>query len=236
MTRSLRLPQGTVQYELMRTSRRDVMLKALPGGVIRVYAPGRVALRELDRLVTERWQELEAMSRALDSRIAREQAAHPVTEGRMLTVHGESVTLRLREGAAAKAVLSGTALTVTVPAGTPEETVRGLIRTCLSRAALRCIRERLSYYAPMVGREPGRIAIRDQKTRWGSCSNKGNLNFNWKLVLAPPEAMDYVVVHELCHLREFSHSPRFWKLVGGVLPEYEFWKKWLKEHGRELGI
>ena len=80
------------------------------------------------------------------------------------------------------------------------------------------------------------MAIRDQKSRWGSCSQKGNVNFNWKLVMAPPPALDYVVVHELCHLYEFNHSPRFWALVARHVPDYEVWKKWLKAHGKELGV
>jgi predicted metal-dependent hydrolase len=111
-----------------------------------------------------------------------------------------------------------------------------MIRVCLSRRALARVRERLDYFIPLVGRTPNRVAIRNQSTRWGSCSSKGNLNFNWKLVLAPPEALDYVVAHELCHLLEFSHSPNFWKLVEKAFPDYKFWKKWLKDHGKELGV
>ena len=80
------------------------------------------------------------------------------------------------------------------------------------------------------------MTVRDQRSRWGSCSSKHNLNFNWKLILAPPQALDYVVVHELCHLHEFNHSLRFWRLVESQMPDYEAWKKWLKIHGSELGI
>ena len=75
---------------------------------------------------------------------------------------------------------------------------------------------------------------REQKTRWGSCSSEKNLNFNWKLILAPPEVLDYVVVHELCHLKEMNHSKAFWEEVGKVMPEYETHKLWLKENGWRL--
>lgn len=78
------------------------------------------------------------------------------------------------------------------------------------------------------------ITIREQKTRWGSCSSEKNLNFNWKLILAPPEVLDYVVVHELCHLKEMNHSKAFWDEVGKVMPEYETYKLWLKENGWKL--
>ena len=72
------------------------------------------------------------------------------------------------------------------------------------------------------------------ETRWGSCSSEKNLNFNWKLILAPPEVLDYVVVHELCHLKEMNHSKAFWDEVGKVMPEYETYKLWLKENGWKL--
>ena len=93
----------------------------------------------------------------------------------------------------------------------------------------------IALFAPRLGsRLPARVTIREQKTRWGSCSRKGNLNFNWKLIRAPQEALDYVVVHELCHLYEFNHSPGFWRMVESVLPDYEQWKRWLAQHGQNL--
>lgn len=93
---------------------------------------------------------------------------------------------------------------------------------------------RAAFYAGKMGISYGRITIRRQKTRWGSCSQSGNLNFNCLLMLAPPGVVDYVVVHELCHRIEMNHSPRFWKLVGKVYPDYDRWKRWLKENGGRL--
>lgn len=79
-----------------------------------------------------------------------------------------------------------------------------------------------------------RIAVRDQRSRWGSCSSRGTLSFNWRLALAPPEILEYLVVHELCHLREANHSHRFWALVESVRPGYRDEQRWLREHGPEL--
>ena len=104
----------------------------------------------------------------------------------------------------------------------------------LADEALRVIPERVRFYAPVVGVTYGRITIRNQRTRWGSCSAKGNLNFNCLLMKAPPEVLDYVVVHELCHLKEMNHSKAFWEEVGKVMPEYETHKLWLKENGWRL--
>ena len=99
----------------------------------------------------------------------------------------------------------------------------------------RCVfKERAAYFAPLVGVTYGKISIRSQRTRWGSCSGKGNLNFNCLLLLAPPEVLDGVVVHELCHLKEMNHSKKFYDEVYRVMPDYDIRSKWLKEHGLEL--
>ena len=104
----------------------------------------------------------------------------------------------------------------------------------LAKQALQYIPERAAYFAPLVGVTYGNITIRSQRTRWGSCSGKGNLNFNCLLMLAPPEVLDYVVVHELCHRKEMNHSARFWAEVERVMPDYRVRRKWLKDNGGAL--
>ena len=104
----------------------------------------------------------------------------------------------------------------------------------LREQARKLVTERVRYYAPIVGVTYGQIAIRAQHTRWGSCSSKGNLNFNCLLALVPPEVLDYVVVHELCHRNEMNHSFQFWKEVERVIPYYKSCKKWLRENGTSL--
>ncbi len=101
----------------------------------------------------------------------------------------------------------------------------------LANRALEVIPERVAHYAPLVGVTYGRITIRRQKSRWGSCSSKGNLNFNCLLMLTPPEVIDSVVVHELCHRKEMNHSDKFYAEVLRVFPMYWEQDKWLKENG-----
>jgi predicted metal-dependent hydrolase len=90
------------------------------------------------------------------------------------------------------------------------------------------IRHFLEYYGARHGITVGRIAIRNQKNRWGSCSKKGNLNFNYKLAFLPPEVRDYVIVHEICHVKEFNHGKDFWSLVGEMVPDYKEMRKRLR--------
>ena len=104
----------------------------------------------------------------------------------------------------------------------------------LADAALQDIPQKVRKYAAIIGVTVGRITIRNQKTRWGSCSSKGNLNFNCLLMLCPEEVRDYVVVHELCHRKELNHSPRFWNEVARVMPDYAVRRKWLKDNGAAL--
>lgn len=101
----------------------------------------------------------------------------------------------------------------------------------LADEALKVIPERVRYYAPLIGVSYGRITIRNQRTKWGSCTAQGNLNFNCLLMLTPPEVLDSVVVHELCHRKEMNHSGRFYAEVLRVFPDYRKWDKWLKENG-----
>ena len=93
---------------------------------------------------------------------------------------------------------------------------------------------RVAHFAPLAAVSPGRITVRCQRTRWGSCSSKGNLNFNCLLMLCPEEVRDYVVVHELCHLKELNHSRRFWEEVAKVMPKDRRHMKWLKDHGGDV--
>ena len=101
----------------------------------------------------------------------------------------------------------------------------------LANKAVVAIPEKVRKYAPLVGVDYGRITIRNQRTRWGSCSSKGNLNFNCLLMLFPEEVLDYVVVHELCHRKHMNHSKEFYAEVARVFPDYRRCQKWLKENG-----
>ena len=104
----------------------------------------------------------------------------------------------------------------------------------LADRALAYIPDRVKYYAELAGVTYGRITIRSQHTRWGSCSRKGNLNFNCLLMMTPPEVIDYVVVHELCHRKEMNHSAAFWDEVEKILPDYRGPKNWLKKNGSDI--
>jgi predicted metal-dependent hydrolase len=168
----------------------------------------------------------------------RPEAAHGLTQGRLdLAPPVTSPT-----SAAAHATPSATAdtqvdadgaLTLTV-ASADEPTVRAALEAWYRRQAQTIVTERLALWNQRYGFTYHRVTIKEQKTRWGSCSRQGNLNFNWRLLLAPLDILDYVLIHELSHLKEQNHSPRFWAVVALACPEYRARRHWLREHGQEL--
>ena len=110
-----------------------------------------------------------------------------------------------------------------------KETVNALFDQWYRKKAREIFTKRVNFYSSLIEKKVNRIAIKGQHTRWGSCSSKGNLNFNYRLMLAVPEVIDYVVVHEMCHLLHMNHSKEFWHSVEQILPDYKNRKQWLKE-------
>jgi predicted metal-dependent hydrolase len=165
-------------------------------------------------------------------------APEPLADGRRLPYAGRELMLALRFGAAAgryHAGLVGDTLTLTLPAGRADQARRAL-ELWYRRQAAAVFAERLHVCNERYGFHYGRVGVKEQKSRWGSCSRLGNLNFNWRLLLAQLPVLDYVVVHELCHLRELNHGPRFWQLVARGCPDYQAQRRWLRLHGRELAF
>lgn len=142
----------------------------------------------------------------------------------------------------AKAFVSGDRLIVTVPKekwrefdgsiGWPE--ARNLVRRYYESQARKILHERLTLLAQKMGLRPTKVSYRCQRTRWGSCSSSGEISLNWRLVATPPSTIDYVIIHELAHLRHPNHSADFWRLVSNFAADMKFDKKWLKDHHQQL--
>lgn len=113
---------------------------------------------------------------------------------------------------------------------------RNQIKDWMIAKAGELLRERTAYYGKLIGVEYNNVRIKDTKTRWGSCSSKKNLNFSFRIIMAPERVMDYVVIHELCHLRHMNHKAEFWNLVAQHIPDYEEQKAWLKFNGLKLHL
>lgn len=118
--------------------------------------------------------------------------------------------------------------------GRDREAPQAVLREWLVDRAREAFAERAAYWAPRLEVRYERLTIRDQRTVWGSCTRAGHLSFNWRIVMAPPEVLDYLVIHELSHLREMNHSKRFWAVVASQCPEWRAHRRWLRDHSGRL--
>ena len=228
--RRVRLPDGgdEVVYRLLRHPRsRSVRLTVTAEGV-RVSAPPRLALREIERVMT-------ANAPWLRRQLERFRPAphEELRDGSLLPLLGGEVELGVRRGERPRwSFRAGDARLAVVAAG--EEQLAAAVESWYRDAARRHLGSLVERWAPPLGVRPGRLTIRDGRSRWGSCSAGGGISLSWRLVMAPPEVGQYVVVHELAHLREMNHSRAFWQIVAGALPGYDAQRRWLRTHGDEL--
>jgi predicted metal-dependent hydrolase len=245
------LPGGSLPYLLRRSSRSRglrVTIDRERGVVVSVPVPSRRGWagpeREIARFLAERerW-----VRRHLD-RQARERATvvarGGVADGALVRFRGELHRLRVVPAPPRRRTSvtrepgdsSGAApdeLVVTLAASERRSVADVLVGALRARARVAVDRE-ISRHAAALGVTPASVTIRDTRTRWGSASRRGALSFCWRLVLAPPEALEPVGVHELAHLRVFGHGPRFWALVASRRADHAAWRRWLREHSYEL--
>jgi hypothetical protein len=127
------------------------------------------------------------------------------------------------------------AIEVKAPLASTREERLAAVHRHYRRLAAKHLPARLAAFSERMGLQPRRVIVRGQKTRWGSCSTTGTISLNWKLMAMPPMVVDYVIVHELAHLRHMNHSPRFWALVEYHFPEWRETKQWLRTHEPEIG-
>ena len=213
------------------TRRRTLCLRLFPDGQMQVVAPRYARLTDIRRFVGLRGDWIERQRAVL-----RTQPLHAFdayVNGAMLPLLGTNLVLHHQMLTPRRPVAVRHGDTLVVPASTSAQ-ARPLVEVWYRHAAHVYVHQRMAYYAPLVGRAPTRITIRAQKTRWGSCSTRASISINWRLMQATPDIMDYVIVHELCHLLHANHAPCFWHEVARILPDYAPRRQRLREFGRNL--
>lgn len=219
----LALPCGSeVPVTVRRSSRaRHILLHVgTLDGSVELVLPQRVPLSEGMNFARSKrmW---------IEQRLARVQQRVPFADGVEIPVLGAPHIIRHEPSVRGRVRREDGIL---IAEGRPEHLARR-VRDWLCSEARREITSRVDEKARRLGQQRGRITIRDQRTRWGSCSHSGNLNFSWRLVMAPEPVLDYVVAHEVAHLREMNHSRRFWSLVEGLSGDVSGARQWLNRNG-----
>jgi predicted metal-dependent hydrolase len=232
---------GPVPYVVVRSRRKTVAVSIRDDGSVEVRAPNRVSAAEIHRVVLGFRGWIERHRSATLARTAR-RAARRFEDGEEFVVRGEPLVLRVRVvrdvGGPARRV--GDELWVEVgeliPAAERAVHVRRAVMAWLLAAAADWVDARHRELAPRVGASAVRIVLKDMRSRWGSCGPDRRMSLNWRLVLVPPDVLDYVIVHELCHVFEPNHSRAFWERVEAVLPQARQSRRWLRKHGDDLGF
>jgi predicted metal-dependent hydrolase len=241
------LPGGRLGYLLRRSSQARtlrVVIDPAKGVIVTIPGPKRSGWARPDAQIATFLAEREAWIRRHLARQAAERATLAarggLREGATFRYRGELHRLRIEHARGARRS------TVTRVGGDVEDEllvrlaaadrrpVAAVLDAWLRARARDAIQRAIARHVEPLGVEPAAISIRDQRTRWGSASRGRRLAFSWRLVLAPPEALDTVVIHELAHLRVFGHGPAFWALVASRRPDHRHWRRWLRDHALEL--
>jgi predicted metal-dependent hydrolase len=216
---------------LIRSKRRTMSLEINKDGSLTVRAPRRAADGEISAFVNSKKDWIIKKQFQADQR-AREAPPKQFVEGEQFLYLGISYPLEIVNRQAVPLVLNGK---FTLRAESPVISIQVFEKWYREQAAKK-IKPRTDTLAKNNGFEYTIIRINGAKTHWGSCGPKGSLNFPWRLVMAPEEVIDYVIVHELVHLRVRNHSRRYWQAVKGIMPDYKIRLKWLQENGHRLSL
>jgi hypothetical protein len=219
--------------EVIRTNRRKSADIRVEEGAVSIVVPANTLPEKIDQLLIKKRQWIK------EKMILQQELNPPSSKqylsGEAFSYLGRNYRLKVERGNFAPVKLIHGRLVVTVPKGSEQpQMIRNALIRWYKRQAEHKLQEKVKRYAAIVGVEPTGVAIKSFKSRWGSCSAKGKIDFNWKIILAPNRMVDYVVVHELCHLKHHDHSPQFWNEVQRHIPDYSECRDWLRKHSSGL--
>lgn len=234
-TNAIKTETSQVSYEVVRSDRKTMAIQIKKDGAVLIRAPRYAAAAAVEQFVTEHAGWIEKHYRLVSERLQRKEAFR-WEDGAALLLFGKPVRLTVTvkpEAGQVSASWKEPELTVVTPRQ-DQEMIEAIVKNWYRVTAKRYISLRVREFAKLMNTDYNRICIREQSTRWGSCSAKGNLNFNWKLLHMPPRVLDYVVVHELAHRFEMNHSERFWAVVGQIMPDYQEQRRALKSYENQI--
>lgn len=234
---TLKVHDRTFSFEIIRRSRKTVEIQIDSVSGFRVIAPKRLSEKALLTLLEPKKQWIYEKLLEIE-RLQKSKVYHSYEEGDVFQVLGQPCRLHLDIDSSRRrktASLSEGVLTIRVSENN-REIIRDAVVHFYRQLTRSEVEKKIEPLAQALGVSYNRIAIKDQKRRWGSCSQLGNLNFNWRCGMMPEFVFDYILIHELCHLVHLNHSPAYWELVRSLCPNEAAARRWLKHHGMSLDI
>ena len=224
--------------EIVRTDRTKSALINVENKIVKVTVPKSLSEQRVGALVKRRsvWikQQLRIQAERNDSKLKE------YVNGETFTYLGRNYRLKCPSKGSGEAKLKNGYFVVPTTAGLSGSNMEAVIRFSLEQwyrsSALAKLKEKTKRYSALLGVSPKSIKLKDYKARWGSCSSSGEVSYNWRIIIAPHHIVDYIVVHELCHLLEHNHGANYWKHVESIIPNFKECRGWLKSNGDSLRI
>lgn len=239
MKKSIKYNGEVIEYSISRSGRRTVGISIKSGEEVHVSAPYRVSDTYLQDIVRKKAEWILKKLRVLKDA----NAGRKYFTGEAVTILGEEYRIDLQKVHGLSGIHifgSGNIVTISVPqnVNTNEhtESIKEALEKWLKELACKIVTERMRIFSAVMKVAPNKVFFKSQKTIWGSCTKDNNININWRIIMAPLDIIDYLVVHELAHIRHKNHSKVFWDAVGTVLWDHTKRRKWLKDNGHKLHL
>ena len=223
-----------LSIEVVRTKRRKTASIKVIDGLVQAIVPDQLSDGRVEALIQKRTPWIRKKLRE-QSQIVTPKPKEYVS-GESFTYLGRNYRLKVHRGTDREVKLKGGYLEVGLPKKPKDGEIRNALVEWYEGHALERLTEKTNRYAGIMGVAPNSISVRDYKSRWGSCSSRGEISYNWRIIIAPHHIVDYVVVHELCHLKHPNHSPTYWRFVKREIPDFDRCRQWLRMHEGELVI
>jgi predicted metal-dependent hydrolase len=221
--------------EIIRTNRRKTADVRVEEGAVTVVVPQNTLPEKIDQILADK--RLWIREKIFLHNEAAPKSSKDYVSGEAFSYLGRNYRLKVERGPFAPMKLVHGRLVVTTPYGSEQpHMIRNALVRWYKHQAEKKLRVKVDRYASMIGVQPSGAGIKTFKSRWGSCTANGRVDFNWKIIMAPTRMVDYVVVHELCHLKKYDHSPAYWREVERVIPDYQECRKWLKYNAESFDI
>ena len=223
-----------LSVEVVRTKRKKTASIKVIDGLVQAVVPSQLSNTSIKELVQKSIPWIRAKLREQSQAVTLKPKKY--ISGESFSYLGKNYHLKVLFGNQCEVKLFRGKLEVRVSRNSKECDIRNALADWYKCHALKRLIEKTKRYAGIIGVSPKSISVRNYKSRWGSCSSNGDICYNWRIIIAPHQIIDYVVVHELCHLRYLNHSPAYWESVKKVLPDYPVCRKWLRAQGAVLEI
>lgn len=226
-----------IEYQLIKSNRKTVTISILPTKKVIVKTPKYLSDKEIMNMVKQKSKWIvNNISKIPDNIVLKQERRYE--DGEKLLYRGGEYKLKIIEDPnikSSKIQIQQDEIIIVINQSN-RQVIATLLELWYKEKARELVHKRINYYNTFINKKIGTIRIKNQRKRWGSCSNLGNLNFNWRIIMMPDDMLDYIIVHEMCHLIYLNHSKDYWKSVEEILPDYKEREKWIKSNGMKLDL